>query len=89
MFYSPVITNAKEAAQKKDFHLFTYVEDPNQYKLETYESHGGYNVWKNVLNSMKPEQVIEEVKKSGLRGRGGAGFGIYPEGFPETEISML
>jgi NADH-quinone oxidoreductase subunit F len=91
MFYSPVITNAKEAALNKDFHLFTYVEDPDQYKLETYESHGGYKVWKNVLESMKPEQVIEEVKKSGLRGRGGAGFptgmkwGFIPKDSPKPK----
>lgn len=91
MFYSPVITNANEAASNKNFHLFKYVEDPNQYKLETYESHGGYKVWKNVLESKKPEQIIEEVKKSGLRGRGGAGFptgmkwGFIPKNSPKPK----
>jgi len=91
MFYSPVITNAKEAATNKNFHLFTYVEDPEQHKLEKYESHGGYKVWKNVLVSMKPEKVIEEVKKSGLRGRGGAGFptgmkwGFIPKSSPKPK----
>lgn len=91
MFYSPVLTNAKEASKNKDLHLFTYVEDPDQYKIDTYESHGGYKVWKNVLDSMKPEQVIEEVKKSGLRGRGGAGFptgmkwGFIPKDSPKPK----
>lgn len=38
-----------------------------------YQKHGGYQMLKKAL-SMKPEAIIEEVKKSGLRGRGGAGF---------------
>ena len=73
-FYSPVITNAKEAADNEKLHLFKYVEDPDQPKVETYETHGGYQAWKRVLSTMSPVEVIEEVKKSGLRGRGGAGF---------------
>lgn len=91
MFYSPVITNAAEAAQNKDFHLFTYVEDPDQYKIDTYESHNGYQVWKNVLETKKPAEVIEEVKNSGLRGRGGAGFptgmkwGFVPKDSPKPK----
>jgi len=43
-------------------------------KIEDYLSTGGYNALKKVLTEMTPEQVIDEVKKSGLRGRGGAGF---------------
>lgn len=74
MFYSPVITNAAEVAKGDKLHLFKYVEDPDQHQLVTYESHGGYQVWKNVLTSMKPDEVIATVKDSGLRGRGGAGF---------------
>ncbi len=73
-FYSPVITNANEAADNEKLHLFKYVEDPDQPKVETYETHGGYQAWKKVLSTMSPAEVIEEVKKSGIRGRGGAGF---------------
>ncbi len=73
-FYSPVRTNAREAAQSDKLHLFRYVEDPEQRKVETFEAHGGYVAWRKVVTSMKPETVIEEVKASGLRGRGGAGF---------------
>ncbi|MEO1245602.1 MAG: NADH-quinone oxidoreductase subunit NuoF [Pseudomonadota bacterium] len=45
------------------------------WTLETYLAHDGYTAWKKILaGEMTPEQVIEEVKASGLRGRGGAGF---------------
>ncbi|MEW6179522.1 MAG: NADH-quinone oxidoreductase subunit NuoF [Chloroflexota bacterium] len=42
--------------------------------IEDYILNDGYLALGKVLTSMKPEEVIEEVKKSGLRGRGGAGF---------------
>ncbi len=42
--------------------------------LETYRKSGGYQGLEKALTKMSPEQVREEVKKSGLRGRGGAGF---------------
>ena len=44
------------------------------HTLATYQSRGGYAPWRKVVENMKPEQLIEEVKASGLRGRGGAGF---------------
>lgn len=46
----------------------------NPESIEEYIAIGGYEALAKVLSSMTPEQVIEEVKKSGLRGRGGAGF---------------
>jgi len=73
-FYSPVITNAKQAAADDKLHLFDYVEDPLQFTIKRFTENGGYQAWKKVLSTMKPDQVIEEIKKSGLRGRGGAGF---------------
>ena len=39
-----------------------------------YLEHGGYEAAKKAVTTMKPAEVVEEVKKSGLRGRGGAGF---------------
>ena len=42
--------------------------------IEDYEKHGGYTALSKVLKTMTPEQVIEEIKISGLAGRGGAGF---------------
>jgi NADH-quinone oxidoreductase subunit F len=41
---------------------------------EVYRREGGYRSVEKALNSMTPDEVTEEVKKSGLRGRGGAGF---------------
>jgi NADH-quinone oxidoreductase subunit F len=46
---------------------------PNQNSLATYKANGGYAQLKKALE-MAPAAITEEVKKSGLRGRGGAGF---------------
>ena len=50
----------------------TGIIDPN--KIEEYIDRSGYQALKQVLNEKKPIEVIEEIKNSGLRGRGGAGF---------------
>ncbi|MGB7171950.1 MAG: NADH-quinone oxidoreductase subunit NuoE, partial [Candidatus Acidiferrales bacterium] len=42
--------------------------------LKVYEQHEGYVALKKALKEMTPEQIIDEMKKSNLRGRGGAGF---------------
>jgi len=42
--------------------------------IDEYIARGGYEALGKALSTMKPEDVIEEVKRSGLRGRGGAGF---------------
>jgi len=42
--------------------------------IEEYIGVGGYSALAKVLNGIRPEDVIEEIRKSGLRGRGGAGF---------------
>jgi NADH:ubiquinone oxidoreductase subunit F (NADH-binding)/(2Fe-2S) ferredoxin len=43
-------------------------------RIEDYISRGGYSALIKCLNGMKPKEVIDEISKSGLRGRGGAGF---------------
>jgi len=44
------------------------------HKIEDYLAIGGYSALSKVLFGMKPEEVIEEIRQSGLRGRGGGGF---------------
>lgn len=46
----------------------------NPENIDEYIANGGYEATKKVVTSMTPEEVIEEIKISGLRGRGGAGF---------------
>ncbi|MFC2006842.1 NADH-quinone oxidoreductase subunit NuoF, partial [Chloroflexota bacterium] len=46
----------------------------NPERIEDYLASGGYQALKKVLSEMTPEQVIDEMKRSGMRGRGGAGF---------------
>ncbi|HXF82918.1 MAG TPA: NADH-quinone oxidoreductase subunit NuoF [bacterium] len=54
--------------------LLKYVREPDQGELEVYVARGGYAGLRRALG-MAPEQVVAEVEASGLRGRGGAGFG--------------
>ena len=62
--------------------------------FEVYRKHGGYRSVEKALKTMTPDEVTEEVKKSGLRGRGGAGFPAgmkwgflaKPEGVPRYLI---
>jgi NADH-quinone oxidoreductase subunit F len=46
----------------------------NPERIDDYIATKGYQALKKVLSQMSPEQVIHEIKHSGLRGRGGAGF---------------
>jgi NADH-quinone oxidoreductase subunit F len=46
----------------------------NSYKIEVYLEKKGYTAVKKALKEMTPEQILDEVKKANLRGRGGAGF---------------
>lgn len=54
--------------------LLTHINEPGIHTLEVYRQKGGYRAVEKVLKQMTPDEVVEEVKKSGLRGRGGAGF---------------
>lgn len=45
------------------------------WTLSVYEQHGGYSVWRDIVKQQpEPAEIIEKIKASGLRGRGGAGF---------------
>lgn len=54
--------------------LLEHINVPGIETLEVYRQTGGYASVEKALKTMTPNDVVEEVKKSGLRGRGGAGF---------------
>jgi NADH-quinone oxidoreductase subunit F len=53
--------------------LIKHVREPNSFTLDFYVRHEGYEALKKAL-TLTPDQIIDLVKASGLRGRGGAGF---------------
>jgi NADH-quinone oxidoreductase subunit F len=70
--------------------LTEHIHIPGINTFEVYRKHGGYSAVEKALKTMSPDEVVEEVKKSGIRGRGGAGFPMgmkwsflaKPEGVP-------
>ncbi len=54
--------------------LLEHLGSPDLLRFEGYRQKGGYQALEKALKSMNPDQVTNEVKKSGLKGRGGAGF---------------
>jgi NADH-quinone oxidoreductase subunit F len=70
--------------------LLEHDDVPGIETYEVYRKMGGYRSVEKALKTMSPEQIVEEVQKSGLRGRGGAGFPTgmkwsflaKPEGIP-------
>ncbi len=58
----------EEKILTKDFGL------KNLFKIKVYLQQGGYKAVEKALQQMKPAEILDEVKKANLRGRGGAGF---------------
>jgi len=58
----------------------------NPDDIEDYIAHSGYTALFKVLDEMSPKQVIDEIKISGLRGRGGGG---YPTGLKWETVSKI
>ncbi len=55
--------------------VFETLQYPESWTLATYRKIGGYSAWEKILKEQTPpQQIIEELKAAGLRGRGGAGF---------------
>jgi len=60
---------------KQNLVCFSTFGEETPWTMQAYEKHGGYQAWSRILaGELTQEAVIEEVKASGLRGRGGAGF---------------
>jgi NADH-quinone oxidoreductase subunit F len=54
---------------------YATVHQDRPWTLATYEATGGYQAWRRILEEKPtPESIVEQIKASGLRGRGGAGF---------------
>src|SRR5271157_3936180 len=71
----PVITGALRERNALEVPLISKrwgIKD--SHKIDVYLQNGGYQALEKALQQMTPESIIDEVKKSSLRGRGGAGF---------------
>ncbi len=74
--------------------LLRHRDIPNLHRLSVYLEHGGFEAFRKVVTTMQPAEVIEVVKASGLRGRGGAGFPtglkwafVDPRNFPHYVVA--
>jgi len=67
------MTQDASSANYKDYTLLSYHHISDVHKLDIFSKAGGYETMKKCF-AMGPETIKEEVKGSGLRGRGGAGF---------------
>jgi NADH-quinone oxidoreductase subunit F len=68
--------------------LLDGIDVPNLHRIDVYEEHGGYRAMRKALLEMDQEAILEELKNSGLRGRGGAGFsmGMKASFMPKSSI---
>jgi NADH-quinone oxidoreductase subunit F len=67
--------SSRGVAYTQNLVCFSTFGEDEPHTLATYEKYDGYKAWRRILaGDLTPAQVIDEVKASGLRGRGGAGF---------------
>src|SRR5260370_16688374 len=75
--------------------LTEWFAKPDLHTLDVYESLGGYSALEKVVTTMTAQQVIHEVKVSGLRGRGGPHFptpiklSFFPKAHPAPNFLLL
>ncbi|MGD8622813.1 MAG: NADH-quinone oxidoreductase subunit F, partial [Anaerolineales bacterium] len=74
--------------------LLRHRDIPGIENLDVYVENNGFKAFETVVTSRSPQEVIDEVKKSGLRGRGGAGFPtgvkwsfLTPDVFPRYVVA--
>src|SRR5947209_6764196 len=71
--------------------LLRNIDTPDSHKISVYQSRRGYGSWEKVVREITPEQLIDEVKASGLRWRRGAAFptarkwGFVPKDSPKPK----
>jgi NADH-quinone oxidoreductase subunit F len=71
----PVISGSIHERHKDEIVIISKrFGQPNSTKIDTYLHDGGYKALEKALTQMAPDSIIDEMKKSSLRGRGGAGF---------------
>ncbi len=64
----------KQGSQMDERVLLRNVGVPDSHEINVYIEQGGYQALPKTLKEYKPEELVEVVKASGLRGQGGAGF---------------
>ncbi|MDT8283362.1 MAG: hypothetical protein RQ982_11235, partial [Gammaproteobacteria bacterium] len=71
----PEVTRPQVNTGNEQVCFATLQFEGESWSYENYLKTGGYQAWKKILKeNISPEDVVAEIKKSGLRGRGGAGF---------------
>ena len=82
-------------AYEQNLVLFEALKHEQPWTLASYRKSGGYEAWERILREQTPrEKIIEEVKASGLRGRGGAAFptgvkwGFMPRSSPVQKYAV-
>ena len=71
----PEVTRPELNTRNEQVCFATLQFEETPWSYDNYLKTGGYQAWKKILKEkISPEDVVEELKKSGLRGRGGAGF---------------